>query len=124
MARAKKGSLIVQYFKDKEFSGAPAQSIDNTIPEFEVCAMQQLIKEGQKFLLFGNALSDPAKQFFLIDCSPLTPSDQIVPRMHRLLNSETRKLQLQSETYCLYLPSFMQKHHITDASEGLSKHVD
>ena len=48
----------------------------------------------------------------------------IIAIMRRHYNSETRKLQLQSEVDSLDLSSFMRKHQITDQSMGLAKLVD
>ena len=47
------------------------------------------------------------------------PYEQIVAIMRRHYNSETRKLQLQSEMDSLDLASFMRKKQISDSSQGL-----
>ena len=75
-------------------------------------------------LFFVTALADPARQFFLTNCSTHMEIYEITKIMSRHYNSETRKLQLQSEIDSRDLPSFMRKHQITDNSLGLTKLVD
>ena len=75
-------------------------------------------------LFFINALADPARKFFLSNCSPSMPFKEIVSRMHPHYNSETRKLQLQSEMDSLDLGEFMKKRSMTDVSESLIKIYD
>lgn len=75
-------------------------------------------------LFFVNALADSARQHFLTHCSPTMPFDQIVQNLKRHYNSDSRKLQLQSEVDSLELQSFMSKNQITDASACLTKLVD
>ena len=70
-------------------------------------------------LFFISALADPAREFFLSNCSPSMPFNEIVSKMHRHYNSETRKLQLQSEMDSLDIGEFMKKRSMTDVSEGL-----
>ena len=75
-------------------------------------------------LFFVNALADPAREFFLTNCSMSMPFEQIATHMRRHYNSETKKLQLQSEMDGLDIMTFMQKYHITDTAEGLTRLVD
>ena len=35
--QGKKGYAVEAYFRDRKFTGAPDQSIENTIPDFEIC---------------------------------------------------------------------------------------
>ena len=74
-------------------------------------------------LFFVNALGDPARQFFLTHCSPRMPFDQIATHMRRHYNSDTRKLQLQSEMDSLDLGAFIRKHNLTENSVRLTKIV-
>ena len=123
-SHSKKGNAVDSYFKDRRFSGSPEQSVDNLIRDYEICAAQQCLNPSQMSLFFVNALADPARQFFLTHCSPSMPFEQIAAQMRRHYNSETRKLQLQSEMDSLDITAFMQKHHITDQAEGLTRLVD
>ena len=52
------------------------------------------------------------------------PYDHIASQMRRHYNSETRKLQNQSEMDSLNLTAFMNKHQITDLGEGLTKLIN
>ena len=122
--QSKKGNAVDSYFKDRRFSGAPEQSVDNLIRDYEICAAQQCLDPAQMSLFFVNALADPARQFFLTHCSVSMPFDQIATQMRRHYNSETKKLQLQSEVDGLDLMVFMQKNHISDIAEGLTRLVD
>ena len=72
-------------------------------------------------LFFVNALADPARDFFLKSFSTLKPFDQKVNVMRRHFNTDTRKLQLQSEMGSLVLSSLMREHDITDPTEGLTR---
>ena len=93
----KKGGTVDSYFKDRRFSGAPEQSVDNLIRDYEICTAQQCLEPSQMSLFFVNALADPARQFFLTHCSPHMNFEQIAALMREQYNSETTKLQLQSE---------------------------
>ena len=78
-------------------------------------------------LFFVNAPTDPARQFFLNNCNTSTLYEKIVTIMRRYYNSETRKLQLQSEMDSPDLAYFMCKKQISDSSQGLImivNHVD
>lgn len=75
-------------------------------------------------LFFDNALAGLARQNFLTYCSRTMPFHQIFQNMERHYNSDTRKLQLQSEVDSLDLQKFMNKHQIVDTSTGLTKLVD
>ena len=75
-------------------------------------------------LPFVNRLANPAREFFLSHCSPNMPLDQIIMRMKRHFNSESRKLASQYEMDGLNLTKFMEKNEISDQSRGLSKLVD
>ena len=116
--QSKKGSAVEFYFKGRKFTGAPEQSINNLIRDFEICADQQSLNPAQMSLFFVNALADPARQFFLTNCSTHMEIDEITKVMSRHYNSETRKLQLQSEMDSLDLSSFMHERQITDNSLG------
>ena len=122
--QSKRGSALEYYFKDRKFIGAPEQSVDNLIRDFEICSVQQSLDQAQMSLFFVNALADPARQYFLTHCSSHMPFEQRVSIMRRHYSSDTRKLQIQSEMDSLDLPSFMSKHNIVDNSHGLSKLVD
>ena len=39
--RGKKGHAVESYFRDMKFTGAPEQSVNNFIRDFEICAVQQ-----------------------------------------------------------------------------------
>ena len=112
------------YFKDRKFSGAPTQSVNNLIRDFEICAHQQGLSPQQVSLFFVNTLADPSRQLFLTYCSQTMPLDQIAQNMKPHSISETKKLQLRSEFDSLDLQSFMSKHQIVDTSAGLTKLVD
>lgn len=114
----------MQYFKNSLFSGSPEQSVDNLLREYEICAAQQCLSPELMSLFFVNALADPARQFFLSNCSPTMPINVIATHMRRHYNSETRKLQIQSKMDSLDLGIFMQKNEITDQAIGLSRLVD
>ena len=73
---------------------------------------------------FGNALAEPARQFFLMNCNSRMPFREIVAQMCRHFNPKTRLLQLQSEMDGLSPASFMHKHQISDIAAGLSQIAD
>ena len=122
--QSKKGYAVHSYFKDRQFTGAPEQSIDTLLRDYEICAEQQCLDPSQMSLFFVNALADPARQFFLNNCSTSMPFEDIASHMQRHYNSETRKLQNQSEMDSLELTSFMHKHGVTDLGDGLTKLVN
>ena len=123
-SHSKKGFAVHSYFKGRQFAGHPGQSIDNLLRDYRICAAQQCLNAGQLSLFFVNALADPAREHFLTHCSPTMPFEQIATHMRRHFNSETRKLQLQSEMDSLDIASFMNKNKITDQGEGLRRLVD
>ena len=122
--QSKKGYAVHSYFKDRQFTGAPEQSIDTLLRDYEICANSSALDPAQMSLFFVNALADPARQFFLTHCSTSMPFDHIASQMRRHYNSETRKLQNQSEMDSLELTSFMHKHGVTDLNDGLTKIVN
>ena len=122
--QAKKGHAVESYFKDKMFTGAPGQAVENLIRDLHICAVQQSLDSIQMALLFINALSDPARQFFLTNCSSDLPFDQITNIMRRHYSSDTRKLQIPSEMDNLDLQSFMHKRQVTDYVSGSTQMVD
>ena len=73
-------------------------------------------------LFFINALAGPAR--LLTHCSSNIEYNQIISIMRRHYNSETRKLQLQSEMYSLELAAFMRKNQITDHTRCLEKLIN
>jgi len=75
-------------------------------------------------LFFINALAYPARRFFLTHCSSHMEYSQIVGIMKRHYNSDTRKLQIQSEMDSLELGSFMRKRQYTDHAQALAKMID
>jgi len=122
--QSKKGHAVESYFRDSKFNGSPEQSIENLISDFQICAEQQYLSAPQMSLFFVNTLADPARQFFLTHCSPHMPFEQIATQMRRHYNSESKKLQLQSEMDSLDLTTFMHKHQLVDFGTGLTKLVD
>ena len=118
---SKKAQAVVSYFRDRLFNRSQEQSINNLIRDYEICASQQSLDSSQMSLFFINALAYPAREFFLSNCSPSLPFNEIVSRMHRHYNSETRKLQLESEMDSLDLGEFLKKRSMADVSEGLIK---
>ena len=60
--QSKKGYAVHSYFKDRQFTGAPEQSVDVLLRDFEICAEQQCLDTSQMSLFFVNALADPARQ--------------------------------------------------------------
>lgn len=122
--QSKKGHAVESYFRDSKFNGSPEQSIENLIRDFQICAEQQYLSAPQMSLFFVNTLADPARQFFLTHCSPHMPFEQIATQMRRHYNSESKKLQLQSEMDSLDLTTFMHKHQLVDFGTGLTKLVD
>ena len=123
-AQSKKGHIVEYYFRDCRFSGAPEQSVDILIRDYEICAVQQCLDPTQMSLFFVSALSDPAQQFFLTHCSSRMPFDQIVTHIRRHFNSESRKLSLLSDMDSLNLVTFMKKYEISNHSLGLKKIID
>ncbi len=77
--QSKKGYDVESYFRNRKYSGAPEQSANDLVRDFEICATQ---------LFFVNALADPARGFFLNHYSPTMPFDEIVGRMRRHYDSE------------------------------------
>ena len=124
LMQVKKGYAVESYFRDRKFTGAPEQSVDDIIRDYEICAIQQCLDESQMSLFFVNALAEPARQFFLANCNSRTPFREIVAQMCRHFNSENRQVQLQSEMDSLSLASFIQRHHISDIATGLTQIVD
>ena len=122
--QSKKGRAVESYFRDRKFTGAPEQSINNLIRDFEVCAVQQCLDKSKMSLFFVNDLVDPARQFFLTHCFSRMQFDEIIAHMRRRYESDTRQLQLQSEMDSLSLPSFMHKRRITEITSGLAMLVD
>ena len=106
--QGKKGHAVESYFRDRKFTGAPDQSIDNLIRDYEICAIQQCLDRHQLSLFFINDLADPAPQYFLRYCSSRMSFDQIAATMRKYYNSDTKKLQLQSEIDSIDLTSFMR----------------
>lgn len=95
--QGKKGYAVESYFKDKKFTGAPNEAVNNLIRDLHICAVQQALGPAQMSLFFINALSDPARQFFISNCSSDMPFEPIATIMRRQYNSDTRKLQIHSE---------------------------
>ena len=122
-AQSKKGLAVESYFRNKRFTGAPEQAIDNLIPDYEICAAQQCLDGRQMSLFFVNSLADPAREHFLTHCYPRMNYEQIAAALCRHYNSKTRKLQLQSEMDSLDLFAFMRKSHYVDFNTGLRKLV-
>ncbi len=122
--RRKKGYAVESYFRDRRFSGAPEQSIDNLIREIEICAVQQSLDPSQMSLSLVNAVADPVRQIFLTSCSSRISFEQIVSSMRRHCNSETHKLQKQSEMDSMELISFIHRHKFSNYTDGLAKLVD
>ena len=67
--QSKKEYAVETYFRDLKFTGAPEQSLDNLIRDFEICATQQCFDRTQMSLFFISAVADPAKQLFLMNRS-------------------------------------------------------
>lgn len=122
--QVKKGYSVESYFRDRKFTGASGQSIDNLIRDYEIFAVQQCLDRHQLSPFFINALADPARQYFQQYCSSRMLFDQIASTMRRHYNSDTNKLQLQSEMGSIDLTSFMLKNNVQDISSGFSKLID
>lgn len=75
-------------------------------------------------LFFTSALSGPARQFLLSNCSSHMPFEQIDQIMRRHYSIATKKLQMQSEIDDLDLQSFMHERQLVDCAAGLSHLVD
>ncbi len=67
--QSNKWFAIERFFRDRRFSRAPEQSIDNLIRDFEICPMQQSLDPSQMSLFLFNAVADPARHFFLTNGS-------------------------------------------------------
>ena len=116
--QGKKQYAVESYFRDRKFMEACEQLFNNLIHDFKVCASKQNRSAPQMSLFFVNALADPARDFFFFHCSLSTLFDEIVALMRCHYNSETRKLQLQSEIDSLDLGVSMQKNEIRSFSDG------
>lgn len=112
------------FFQNRRFNGKPEQFVDNLIRDFEIWATRQCLYAQQMSLFSVEASADPARPFFLTNCSSRIPFNQILPQMRRHYNSETRKIQLQFEMDGLDWTAFMSKHQQTDYREGLTKIVN
>ena len=112
--QSKKRYVVETHFRDRKFSGSPEQLIDSITRDCEICAIQQCLDQQQMSMFFINALEDPSRQYFLANCNSQMEYSQNIPIMRCHYNSETRKLQLQSDVDSLELGSFMRKHHIND----------
>ena len=53
------GYALESHFRDLKFTGAPEQSVNNLVRDFEICAQQQNLNAPQMSLFFVNALADP-----------------------------------------------------------------
>ena len=73
--QSKKGYAVHSYFKDRQFTGAPEQSVDTLLRDYEICAEQQCLDPAQMSLFFVNALADPLANFShpLLDVHALRP---------------------------------------------------
>ena len=120
----KKSSSVEYYFEERKLCGAPAQSINNLFRDFSTCTEQQSLTPSQMSLFFVKALTDPECDFLLTSYTPCMPFDQIAYVMCRHFNSDTRKLQLQSEMDSRVSSSFMRNNNITDPYVRLTKVVN
>ena len=111
-SQGKKDSAVEPYLRDKKFSGAPEHWANNLIRGIETCATQHMLEPSQLSLFFVYALADPAGQFFWAACSSRMTFDQIGASMKRHYNSESRKLQLQSEMDSLDLSACITRHEV------------
>ena len=55
-SQGQKGSAVESYFRDKKFSDAPEQSMNNLIRDYEICTTQQILDPSQMSLFFVNGL--------------------------------------------------------------------
>ena len=73
---------------------------------------------------FVDALENPAPLFFLTHCSSRMPFEQIISIMRLHFNSESWKLNPQSDMDSPNFYTFMKKADLSDYSQGLPKLVD
>ena len=106
--QSKKGIAVNLVFRDKEFSGALEQAVDNLIRDFEICSIQLCLYEGQKSLFFINALEDLAHELFLGECLSRMLFEEVADKMRHHYNSDSRKSALKSKMDGLELSLFMQ----------------
>ena len=61
-----KSKNVEAYFKDKKFSGKSHQSIIVTIEDYEICADQQVLSDGQMAICFVNLFEGAAREYFML----------------------------------------------------------
>ena len=124
VSQQKKAVAVDQYFKNTKFGGHADESFEDTLRDFDICAVQQNLTPSERSLFFVNALKGSARSHFLNKCSSDMPFKEIVYRMRHQFNSEAKRQQLWNEIMKLHLPTYMADNKITSEKEGLRSLVD
>jgi len=106
--KANKSYHVHSHSKGNKFSGAPEQSIELLIRDYEVVAEHQSLTNSEISLFFVNALADPARSFFLNHYNQNMQYSEITSHMRRHYNSKARKLAIQSEIDGREIESYMK----------------
>ena len=120
----KKASSVHQYFRDSKFTGDLTQSIEFTIRDYNICAIQLELSAAQKTSFFVSAFSGPARTFFFQNASHDMDFEALADMMIEEYDSDARQLAVQSELEKLRIEKYMKEKEITTVSEGLSSLVD
>ena len=120
----KKAAAVSAHFRGNRFSGELEESINRTVRDYNICALQLDLSGKQRALFFINAFSGTAKDFFCDNCKPEMSYEQLVGMMLTEYDNDARQLAAQSELENITLRKVMKEEEITDLGRGLKRLID
>ena len=126
----KKAIAVEQYFRNAKYSGDLSQSLQNTLRDCNVCALQLELTPRQKSLFFINVFGGTARDYFFQHCREEMTYDELVKFMRTGFDNNARQLAIESDLETLTLEKIMRDNEIisstiiVDANMGLTKLAD
>ena len=96
----------------------PHKSLEDTLRDYGICAVQQKLKDEERSLFFVNCLRGPARKHFLRKCRSNMTYHEIVRRMRHQYNSEAKQSNTLVQMLKLHMPTHMREHGIISEKEG------
>ena len=118
MSQQKKSYAVDQYFKSNRLSGGSDASLEDTLRDYDICAVQERLSDEELSLFFVNCLKIPARKHFLRECRSDMTYRETIRRLCHQYNSESKQSTTLVQILKLYMPTHKRENGITSEKGG------
>ena len=120
----KKAISVEQYFRNTEYSEDLSQSLQKTLRDYNVCALQLELTPRIESLFFINVFGGTPHDYFFEHFREEMTYDELVKVMSTIIDNNARQLSIEWELETLKLEKIMRDNEIVGVNVGLTKLAD